>query len=204
MPEELPAEGGAPQDNGQPEVDWQKRYTDTHAEYNRLNERFSSFQKDPEALVEFIREHHPDMLHENEEPEEESEYEPEYEGEDPRIAQLAQQTQQFQQWQQQVEADRAQARFTAHLDEIRGDREVNQIGRDWILQKAIELGDNKTALKKAAEQWFEFEDSIRGPVRQEKPTKPQAGKAGEPAYDPRDRNARRARMAAAIEAANQD
>lgn len=56
--EQLPTpEGGAEES-----VDWQKRYTDTHAEYNRLNETLKRFEADPNSVVEFIEKHHPTLI----------------------------------------------------------------------------------------------------------------------------------------------
>jgi hypothetical protein len=199
MTDELPAEGGAPE-SPQPTVDWQKRYTDTHAEYNRLNEQLSRFEKDPSALIEFIQEKHPELLAEDVEegdtPESEYDEEPAAAPPDPRIDWLA--------------AREAKRQYAEDFKEVVGDREiVGKQANDWIEARSRQIAAaankpwDKASLKQAADDYFEWLDDVRGPTRKPTPTPPQPGKAGELKHDPRDRNARRARMAAAIEAARE-
>lgn len=60
MPEELPApDGGAQEQQTQPTIDWEspdnpylKRYQDTHAWGNGLNERVQKYESDPQAFLE--------------------------------------------------------------------------------------------------------------------------------------------------------
>lgn len=108
MPDELPVDNdGAPvQDGTQPDVDWQKRWTDTHTEYNRLNETFRRFESDPDALLEFIQEHHPDLLAEDDEPEPEPD-----QFLDDEEHPLTQEVQELREWRDQQEAAQQQAIF---------------------------------------------------------------------------------------------
>jgi chromosome segregation ATPase len=69
MPDELPGEETGAQVVSESTTDWEQRYKDTHANWNSLNERMSRFEKDPNALIEFIQEKHPDLLAEEDEPE---------------------------------------------------------------------------------------------------------------------------------------
>lgn len=157
MPEELPAEnGGAPeatQTQDQPETtDWQKRYTDTHADWNRLNEEITHLRSDPQALVKFLQEHHPDLLEEDE-PDEEPDLEPD---EEDRPLTRAE----FNAWkaeQAQAETSRTQAQqFEADYKAVLNDREISKHG-DRAIRYALNQGEikNPDDLKKAVDEWFE-------------------------------------------------
>jgi hypothetical protein len=122
--------------------------------------------------------------------------EPEQPQQDPRIDWLAER-----ETRRQLDEDLAAAV---------GDREViGKQAKDWIeaRSRAIALAANKpwnkTTLKQAVDEYFEFVDDVRGPQRKQAPTPPQPGKAGERKYDPRNREERRARMAAALTAQQQ-
>lgn len=164
-------------DDFNPERAWQ---TITHLRgFEGDAKQFRKFSEDPEALMEFIRERHPNMVAEEPDPDPEPEYEPEP-GDDPRIQQLLAQNQQLTEWQAQVERDRAFNRFNEDLSNVAGEREISPQAREWIFHKTVETGDNKQALAKAAQAWFEFEDSLRAPAepvsKPRVPTPPAAGK----------------------------
>jgi hypothetical protein len=203
MPEELPDQSvGAPEATQTPEptVDYEKRWKDTHANWNTLNEQMSRFKQDPNAVIEFIRETHPDLLADTDEEDDE----PDYDDPDDRIAPLSQKLGQFEQWQQQVEAERAEQRFNRDLKTELGDETVPAKVNDWIKSRTATLGNTPQALKQAVEEYREFAGEIRGPTRKPAPTPPAPGTAGEAKRDPRSREQRRARMAASIEAARQE
>lgn len=177
-------------------VDYQKRFTDTQAAYTKSQQELAEERRlwdDDEALAARLREKHPDWF----EAEEETGYEdtddepatPEPKP-DPRIDWLT--------------AREAERQYDADLKEALGDETIPAKAGEWIKDRTAALGNNKKALAQAVEEFREFTGEIRGPQRRDAPTPPQAGKAGEPKYDPRDRNARRARMAASIEAAKAD
>jgi hypothetical protein len=105
-------------------------------------------------------------------------------------------------WQQQVESERAEARFNHDLKTELGETKVPEKATDWIKSRTAALGNNPKALKQAVEEFRAIEEELRGPTRKPTPHPPSQATAGEQKTDPRDRNAR-ARMAAAIEAANQ-
>ena len=202
MPEELPTqEGGAPE-VPQPDVDWQKRYTDTHAEYNRLNETFRRFESDPSAVIEFIQAKHPDLLAAEEEDTPEEEYEPDVAPvHDPRVDQHEQEIQQFRAWQ-------AEQVYAADLKAVAGDRELSDKAKRTIKSWTAEGGNNRAALEAAVNEWFELEETLRGPQRKPSPTPPQPGRAAEvdrnASKDPAARRAaRRAQIAAQLEAGQQ-
>jgi hypothetical protein len=156
MPEELPAESGAQE--ASESVDWEQRYKDTHSNWNTLNERMSRFEKDPNALIEFIQEKHPDLLAEEDE-EEETEDEDFDVSPDPTAAELAElrkQVAEQQQWRQEIENDRGEQRFTRDLQTELGDREVNDRVKSWIKDRTYALGNNPKALKQAVEEWAEI------------------------------------------------
>jgi hypothetical protein len=201
MPEELPDPVGAPE-VPQPSVDWEKRYTDTHAEYNRLNEQFRRFESDPTAVVDFIREKHPDLIAaEEEDTPEEPEYEPDTTVNDPRVDQHEQQIQQFAAWQ-------AEQQYASDLKQVAGDHELSAHAKRTIKSWTAEGGNNRQALEAAVKEWLELEESLRGPQRKPAPTPPSPGKAAEvdrnASKDPEERRrARRARIAAQVEAGMQ-
>lgn len=159
MPDELPGEETGAVETPQQDVDWQKRYTDTHAEFNRLNERFTRFEKDPNALIEFIQEKHPDLLAEDEE-EDTTEYvEPD---EDDQPLTRAE----WKQWQaeqaQTARTTAAQTQFETDYTKFVGDRELSPQG-DAFVRYAATKGDIKGPddLKKTIDDWFTYEDSLR-------------------------------------------
>lgn len=200
MADELPAEtGGAPEPTQTPETgaDYEKRWKETHTWGNSLNEQLSSLKSDPNALITFLREHHPELVEEDE-ADEEPELEPD-EAERPLTRA------EFEEWKRE-QAQETQARTNAqkYEDDLKAfvnGRELSPLGERAIRAAQVKSPDE---LKAAVDEWFEFEADRKPPARKQNPTPPQPGKAGEPKYDPRDRSARRARMAAAIEAANQD
>lgn len=204
MSDELPVTDGAV-DNPNP-VDYEKRWKDTHANWNSLNEQMTRFKSDPNALIEFIQETHPDLLAEEDE-EEDTDFSV-VDDEDP-VAPLNSRLDKFEQWQQQQIAKEGQALFAQDLKEVAGERTVSRQGRDWIELQVSRGSNNRAALEKATKEWFEYEDGIKGPTRKPTPTPPQPGKAAEQDYnaskDPNARRtARRARIAAQVEAGMQE
>lgn len=147
-------EDSAPEAPATPDtpIDWEKRAGDNQAAYTRAQQVLS----DRDALLAHVAEKFPDLLAEDDEQEEDDD-EFETEGVDPEVAELKA-------WKQEVEAERANERFTRDLKDEAGDREVPGQGRDWILQRTLNTGDTRDALNKAVKEWFEFEDSLRQPA----------------------------------------
>lgn len=129
MPDELPADGGAPEapQDTQPEVDFEKRWKDTHAEYNRLNEQFRRFESDEDAVLEFIQEKHPHLLSEEEDPDPDPElFEDDSTGDEETRRTLAE----LQEWREQVETREQQQ-----------DRTDNWTGwEQYVKEQAAEKG----------------------------------------------------------------
>jgi hypothetical protein len=160
MPEELPVqEDGAPEAS-ESTTDWEQRYKDTHANWNSLNERFSRFEKDPNAVLEFLQEKHPDLLVDDDE--EEDTYEEEDLDEDEQPLTRAE----WKQWQaeqaQQSRAQAAQNKFETDFKQFVGDRELSPQG-DAFVRYAATKGDIKGPddLKKTINDWFAYEDGLR-------------------------------------------
>jgi hypothetical protein len=180
--------------------DWERDYKALQAEYTRSQQSLKEHEglwEDDEALSARLREARPQWF----EDDETETPEPDYEEDDP-VAPLRSKVEQFETWQA---AGRIRTRRSAlqprpadgaRRDE--GPREGDRLDQG----RTAALGNNPKALKQAVEEYRAIEEELRGPVRKPTPP-PQPGKAGEQKTDPRDRNARRARMAAAIEAANQ-
>lgn len=182
------------------DTDWQSRYQSLQPEYTRTTQALKDHEsvwEDEQALLVRIAEKFPHLLEEEETPQYEED------DEDDPVAPLRTEMEQFKAWQQQVENDRGAERFAKDLKAELGDQPVPARVTDWIKDRTASLGNNPAALKKAVEEYREFADELRGPTRRTSPTPPQPGKAGEPKRDPRNREQRRAAMAAAIEAANQ-
>jgi hypothetical protein len=181
--------------------DWERDYKALQAEYTRSQQALKEQEglwEDDEALSTRLREARPQWF----EDEEEETPEPEYEEDDP-VAPTRSKVEQLEQWQAQVEAERAEARFTRDLNAELGEQKVPEKATDWIKARTASLGNNAKALKQAVEEYRAIEEELRGPTRKPTPTPPQPGTAGEQKRDPRDREARRARMAAALAAEDQ-
>lgn len=79
-------------------TDWQQRYESLQPEYTRTTQQLRRFESDPEALLEFIQAHHPDMLDADEpDPEPDPNLDPDLE--DP----LSREVQELRAWREQVE-----------------------------------------------------------------------------------------------------
>lgn len=178
MPEELPVENDGAVEPTQTqtqaaETDWQKRYTDTHADWNRLNGEITTLRSDPQALVEFLKEHHPDLL-EEEEAESEEEFEPD-EAERPMTRG------EFEAYKKE-EAEKAQQRtaqqqYETDLKAFVNDRELSPLGERAIRGTAVKSPEE---LKKAVDEWFEYEESLKGSAKPKPrvPHVPTNGQAG--------------------------
>jgi FtsZ-binding cell division protein ZapB len=182
-------------------TDWRTRYENLQPEYTRATQALKdaeSVWEDEQAVLGRLQERYPHLFEADEDEET-----PPPPGEDDPVAPIRSELDEVKQWKAQVESERAEARFARDLATELGDDKVPEKATDWIKDRTAALGNNPKALKQAVEEYRAIADDIRGPTRRGAPTPPQPGKAGEPKYDPKDRNARRARMAAGIEAANQ-
>lgn len=168
----------------QAEVDWQKRYTDTQAEYTRNQQALAEERKvweDEQALLARVQEKFPHLLAEEEE---ETGDEDGFEDEDDsEIAQLRAENKQFKEWQQTVEAERRAGNFTRDLNQALDGQEVSQQVKDWIYARTIALGDGPKNLAKAVEEF----QAITGELGQKKkpraPHVPKTGSAGDGVKD---------------------
>lgn len=177
MPEELPDETvGAVEPNQTQDqtdtTDWQKRYTDTHANWNTLNEQMSRFKSDPNAVIEFIRETHPDLLAEDEPDEDLDEFEPDEEERPLTRAEFnAWKTEQEQNARQQT----AQQQYESDLKTFLNGRELNPIA-----ERAIRAAPVKTPeeLKKVVDEVLEYDNARSSKPRPRVPHVPSSGQAG--------------------------
>lgn len=161
MPEELPGEQTGAPEASEPTTDWEQRYKDTHANWNTLNERFSRFEKDPNAVLEFLQEKHPDLLVDDEEEDTDEYVEPD-EDEAPMTRA------EFRQWQaEQAQASKAKdasQQFETDFKQFVGDRDMSPQG-DAFVRYAATKGDIKGPddLKKTIDDWFAYEDGLKAP-----------------------------------------
>ena len=159
-----------------PEIPWQKRYEDLRPEYDRATQQLSRFEKDPNAVLEFLQEKHPDLLVDDEPEEEETYVEPD-EDEQPltRAEWKAWQAEQA----QAAKATAAQTQFETDFKQFVGDRELSKQG-DAFVRFAAQKGDIKGPddLKQTVDDWFTYEDSLKGPkARPRVPHVPANGQA---------------------------
>jgi hypothetical protein len=198
----MSVEDGIPEEGqATPEThDWEKDYKALQAEYTRSQQALKEHEglwDNDEALSTRLREARPHWFEEEEETTPEPEHdEPAAPEPDPRIDWLA--------------AQEAKRQYVYDLNEAVGDREVvGKKANDWIEARSRHIAAaankpwDKAALKQAVDDYFELVDDVRGPTRKQAPTPPGPGKAGEKKRDPRNREERRAAMAAALAAEQQ-
>lgn len=192
-------EGG--QATPEPAHDWEKDYKALQAEYTRSQQDLKAWEDEQTAVQRFAEKFPHLMAQDDEETIQEPEYEPDEPTRDPRYDEIAPTVQQLVAWQ-------ADQQYRSDLKEVAGDRELSDKARRTIKSWTAEGGNNRQALESAVNEWFELEESLRGPQRKSAPTPPQPGKAAEvdrnASKDPEERRrARRARIAAQVEAGMQ-
>jgi hypothetical protein len=197
--EGIPTEGqAAPEPH-----DWEKDYKALQAEYTRSQQTLKEHEglwEDDEALAARLREARPQWFEEDEEEtplqEQTDDSEPVSPPPDPRVDWLAERE--------------AKRQYAEDLSEVIGEREViGKKANDWIEARSRHIAAaankpwDKKALAQAVDDYFEFVEDVRGPVRRPAPSPPQPGSAGTKKRDPRNREERRAAMAAAMIAQQQ-
>lgn len=150
----------------QQEVDWQKRFTDTQAEYTRSQQALKdaeSVWEDEQALLARIAEKHPHLLMDEEtEPVEDDELDS---SDEPDVMTKAE----FKAWQEeQTQAEQikaAQHQFETDLQKFVGDRELDDKGDAWIRSQQHKGPED---LQQAVDAWFEYLDQLGGTKRKKK------------------------------------
>jgi hypothetical protein len=143
-----------PQDT-QDTTDWKQRFQDTQAAFTKSQQELQRLVNgdDPDRFQELMDRYG----YETEPDEPEPAYQPDATTTvDPRLEQVPE-------LQRQIEALTAaqnQRQFNADLQETVGDRELPQVGRDWVEVQTINNGGNREALNAAVKQWFEFQDGL--------------------------------------------
>lgn len=196
----IPEQGQATQPH-----DWEKDYKALQAEYTRSQQALKDHEgvwEDEQALRDRLVERGFIV----EDPEEDTP-EPDYDEDDP-VAPIRSEMEQFKTWRAQIDQERGEAQFARDLKDELGENKIPENAHAWIKDRTASLGNNRKALKQAVEEFIGLADEVRGPTRRDAPTPPPAGKAGE--ADPNKikdpaarRTARRARIAAQVEAGMQ-
>lgn len=174
MPDELPAEtGGAvetPQD--QPSTDWEKRYTETHAWGNKLNEELASERKvwdDEEAALARLAEKFPHLFEDDQDDDEEIE---------PEEAERPLTRAEFEEWKRDQAASQqqqtAQQMYEADLQKFLNGRELDEFADRAIRNTPVKNADE---LKAVVDNWFEK----YGPQPKERPRVPHTPTTGQTA-----------------------
>lgn len=179
----MSVEDGIPEEGQATEAtqDWEKDYKALQAEYTRNQQTLKSFESDPNALISFIQEKHPDLLvGDDEEEETEEPFVDPDEDEQPLTKA------EWKAWQaeqaQQSRATAAQTQFETDFTKFVGDRELSPQGNAAV-RFAATKGEIKGPddLKKAVDDWFTYEDDLRGPKA--KPRAPHVPANGSAATD---------------------
>ena len=163
----------------QAEVDWQKRYTDTQAEYTRNQQALADERRvweDEQALLARVQEKFPHLLAEEDDTEDEDGFEDEQD--DDEIARLRAESKQLREWQQAVEAERRAGAFNRDLNDALDGQEVSKEVRDWIYARTIALGDGQKNLKKAVEEFNAIAEGFQPKKKPRAPHVPKTGSAG--------------------------
>jgi len=152
--EQLPVEDGAV-DSPDP-VDYEKRYKDTHANWNQLNEQMTRFKSDPNAILEFIQETHPELLADPDEEED-----PQYEYEEPDEEDRPLTKAEFDAYKREIAqaqiAQTSQQKYETDLQTFVNGRELDEFG-----ERAIRATPGVTTpeqLKKVVDDWFAREEA---------------------------------------------
>jgi hypothetical protein len=162
-------------------VDWQKRYTDTQAEYTRNQQALADERKvweDEQALLARVQEKFPHLL---EEGEEETEDETDFEDTeaDPQEFATRKELDEFKAWKQQIDQERGESLYKQHLAEELGDREIPEKAQAWIKDRTISLGAHRNALKQAVEE-FDAISAELGSKKKSRPKAPHVTPGGQP------------------------
>src|SRR3954469_8294832 len=134
---------GTAEQQGQPEVDWQKRYIDTQAEYSRGQQELAELRRQQELYDLMISTDDPDTRRQvaerlgyqlEEEPEPEPEYDDPFEKYNERLGRIEQSlTQREQTEQDEAYAAEVRSAAAARLDTLGLDKD----DQDWVLAYAI-------------------------------------------------------------------
>lgn len=154
----------------QAEVDWQKRFTDTQAEYTRSQQALKdaeSVWEDEQALLARIQERHPHLIAEDET--EDVDDDDLDSSDEPDVLTKSE----FEAWQAEQQAT-AQAKenerqFEADLNKFVGDRELDDKGDAWIKSRTHKGPED---LQESVNAWFEYIDSLSGGTKRKKKTTP--------------------------------
>jgi hypothetical protein len=158
----------------QDEVDWQKRFTDTQAEYTRSQQALKDAQsvwEDEQALISRIGEKFPHLIADDETDDEDDFADDS--SPDPDVMTKAE----FKAWQdEQAQAQQAKdavQQFNDDLTRFVGDdRELDQYGEAWIKSQTFKGPEE---LEAAVNGWFEHLDSLGSKPRKKRPTTSPAG-----------------------------
>lgn len=169
-------------------VDWQKRYTDTQAEYTKNQQALADERKvweDEQALLARVQEKFPHLMAEEDETEDEAEGDLEDTTPDPSQFVSRKEFEDFQAWRNGIDGERGETQFKNDLAEELGDREVPAKVHDWIKDRTIALGANRKALKQAVAEFEEIQTEL-GSKKKPKPRVPHVPAGGSAATDVKD------------------
>lgn len=168
--EDTTLETGDSVQDSQEAVDWQKRFTDTQAEYTRNQQALADERKvweDEQALLARISEKYPHLIAEEDEDEEPDVDDVDSSYDEPDVMTKAE----FKAWQEQQRqeqaAEKAQAQFEQDFTRFVGDRELDQYGNT-----ALRAGQYKgpEELQAAIDEYFEYLDGLGAKPRKRKTT----------------------------------
>ena len=156
-------------DDFNPERAWQTitHLRDRERELEKDAKEFQRLQNDPEAQREWLITNGYEIEEETEAPEG-TDQQPPF---DPRVDDI-------EQWRAEMDARLAQEQFDRDLTEEAGERDLSDVGKEWIEQRTVKTGNDRDALTKAVKAWFDYEDTLKPkPKRPAAPHVPSGGEA---------------------------
>ena len=177
----------------QAEVDWQKRYTDTQAEYTRNQQALADERKvweDEQALLARVQEKFPHLMAE----EEETEDSDDFDEDQPDLSQFAtkKELEEFKSWRAGIDGERSNAMFERDLkgqidlaEEIADDAVRGQV-HDWIKDRTLSLGGTPKHLEQAVTEFRSMMGQFASKKSKSKPRAPHVPRGGNAASGVKD------------------
>lgn len=151
-----------------PDIPWQKRYEDLRPEFDRTTQALKEHESvwdDEDMLLKRVEEKFPHLLTGDDEPA------PDVEDDDEDEPQFVSRTE-FERWQAEQRTKESDRLFATDLKELTAERELPKPGKEWVTSR-YQRGEFQNAgdLKKALDEWYAYEDSLRGPTEEPEPPK---------------------------------
>lgn len=208
MSDEIQAPGAdTPEPTLTDTTDWEKRYNDLQPEYTRKSQRLSQLESDPNALIDWVQQYHPDLLDDSdtdEEPEQELDTE---DDDDPRWARLEKAEQKLAEIESQREAAEVAGEWNGwetYVKDLASKEGVELTGRDIKALRSDSIQRNgrpvtpdkaQQALKEHLEDLRVYEEKLLERSRKQRKRAPQPPGGGSTATQTPDLDTHQDRVA---------